>query len=175
MIMGASQKREEEVIRNFAETGIRELFRFLIQINQRYLDQPQVVRLQGDILEFSPDDLNGDFALSVDASSGIGARDAKVQVLTAYLREMLLPAMNIGVAGPQQFVMAGQKLLKLMGIEDADKYLAVPQPQALLQQMLGMGGMQDAGPGAGEAGGAAAPQPVGRQGADSARGAGPVF
>ncbi|MDR0648415.1 MAG: hypothetical protein LBF92_03705 [Synergistaceae bacterium] len=161
MIMGASQKREEEIIRNFAETGIRELFRFLIQINQLYLDQPQVVRLQGDALEFSPDDLGGDFDLSVDASSGVGARDSKVQVLTAYLQQMLGPAIQMGVAGPDQFVMAGQKLLKLMGIEDADKYLMAPQPQTLLQRTLGMGGVQNAGPGAGEAGGAIAPQPVG--------------
>jgi hypothetical protein len=156
MIMGASQKREEEVIRNIAETGIRELFRFMIQINQLYLDQPQIVRLQGDTLEFSPDDLNGDFDLSVDASSGVGARDAKVQALGAYMREMLPYAMRMGIAGPEQFVMAGQKLLKLMGIEDADKYLVLPQPQP----MLG-GGMPNAGLGTGEAGGAAAPQPVG--------------
>jgi hypothetical protein len=162
MIMGASQKREEEVIRNFAETGIRELFRFMIQINQLYLDQPQIVRLQGDILEFSPDDLNGDFDLSVDASSGVGARDAKVQVLTAYMQQMLPYAMQMGVAGPDQFVMAGQKLLRLMGIEDADKYLMMPQPSPIqqIQQMLG-GGIPNAGLGAGEAGGAVAPQPAG--------------
>jgi hypothetical protein len=167
MIMQSSQKREEEIIRNFAETGIRELYRFLIRINQTYLDQPQVVRLQGDALEFSPDDLDGDFDLSVDASSGIGARDAKVQALTAYMREMLPYAMQLGIAGPQQFVMAGQKLLKLMGIEDADKYLMTPQPQQMPVQAPG-GGIVDAGTGAGEAGGAAAPQPAGGQGADGA-------
>jgi hypothetical protein len=146
MIMNASQQRQEEIIRNFAETGIRDLFRFLIQLNQRYLDQPQVVRLQNEILEFSPDDLFGDFDLSVDASAGIGVRDTKVQVLTSYLREMLPYAMQMGVAGPQQFVMAGQKLLKLMGIEDADKYLMMPQPQMLGPGMMpGMigGGMQN--------------------------------
>jgi hypothetical protein len=159
MIMSASQQRQEEITRNFAETGIRELFRFLIQLNQRYLDQPQVVRLQGDILEFSPDDLSGEFDLSVDASSGIGARDAKVQVLTSYMREMLPFAIQLQVAGPQQFVMAGQKLLRLMGIEDADKYLMMP----------GIGGMPF-GPGAGEAGGALPPELGGGQGAGGAGG-----
>jgi hypothetical protein len=159
-IMTASQKREEEIIRNFAETGIRELFRFLVQLNQRYLDQPQIVRLQGDILEFAPDDLNGDFDLSVDAASGIGARDAKVQVLTAYLREMLPAAAQFGIAGPQQFVMAGQKLLKLMGIEDAEKYLMLPAPQPMMT-----GGGMALGPGTGQAGGAVAPELGGGQGA----------
>jgi hypothetical protein len=162
MIMNASQQRQQEIVRNFAETGIRDLFRFLIQLNQRYLDQPQIVRLQGNILEFMPDDLSGDFDLSVDASSGIGARDAKVQVLTAYMREMLPFAMQLGVAGPQQFVMAGQKLLKLMGIEDADKYLMLPQPTMMPGMMPGMAGMTGGG------------MPVGGPGAGTALPAGPV-
>ena len=141
MIMSAAQQRQEEIVRNFAETGIRDLFRFLIQLNQRYLDQGQIVRLQNEVLEFSPDDLSGDFDLSVDASSGVGAIDAKVQVLTSYLREMFPAAVQFGVATPEQFVMAGRKLLQLMGIEDADKYL--------VQQMPMMGGMPIGGLGAG--------------------------
>jgi hypothetical protein len=167
MIMNASQQRQEEIVRNFAETGIRDLFRFLIQLNQRYLDQPQVVRLQGNIMEFVPDDLSGDFDLSVDASSGVGARDAKVQVLTAYMREMLPFAMQLGVAGPQQFVMAGQKLLKLMGIEDADKYLMLPQPQMMPGMMPGMMGGMPVG-----AGGAGAALPAGPVGGPEAGGPG---
>ena len=157
MIMTSSQKRVEEVIRNIAETGIRELFRFLIQLNQRYLDQPQAVRLQGAALEIAPDDLGGDFDLSVDASGGQGALEAKIRVLSAYMREMLPFAMQMGAAGPDQFVMAGQKMLKLMGIEDADKYLLTPNPRP----MPGMGGMAGAGFGTGETGGPAAPEPGG--------------
>ena len=158
MIMSAAQQRQEEIVRNFAETGIRDLFRFLIQLNQRYLDQGQIVRLQNEVLEFSPDDLSGDFDLSVDAYSGVGAIDAKVQVLTSYLREMFPAAMQFGVATPEQFVMAGQKLLQLMGIEDADKYL--------VQQMPMMGGMPIGGLGAG------APLPPELGGGPGAGGAG---
>jgi hypothetical protein len=158
MIMSASMKRLEEIIRNFAETGIRDLFRYLIQMNQRYLDQPQIVRLQGAALEFAPDDLYGDFDLSVDASSGIGARDAKVQVLTAYMQQMLPYAIQMGVAGPQQFVMAGQKLLKLMGIEDADKYLTMPPPPQPMMMLPGGGMPGGIGPGSAEAGAPVPPE-----------------
>jgi hypothetical protein len=201
MIMTASQQRQEEIVRNFAETGIRELFRFLIQLNQRYLDQPQIVRLQGAVLEFAPDDLYGDFDLSVDASSGVGARDAKVQVLTTYMQQMLPYAVQMGVAGPEQFVMAGQKLLKLMGIEDADKYLMQPQAsiQRVLQmlqqlkpsmppegqqlidlfiqaamQMMGGGMPVGIGPGAGQEGAALPPELGGGPGAGGVGGAGEV-
>jgi hypothetical protein len=146
MIMSASQQRQEEITRNAAETSISELFRFLIRLNQLYLDAPQVMRLQNDIIHFSPDDLDGDYDLSVDATSGIGARDTKVQVLTSYLREMWPAAVQIGAATADQFVLAAQKLLKLMGIEDADKYISMPQ----INPMMMMGGMPVGGGQAGE-------------------------
>lgn len=172
MIMTASQQRQEEIVRNFAETGISELFRFLIKLNQMYLDEPQVVRLQNDVLRFAPDDLDGDYDLSVDASSGIGARDSKVQVLTSYLREMWPEAMRVGAASVEQFVMAGQKLLKLMGVEDAEKYLHMPDPvQQLLIQMMAQGGMAYGG---GQTGVPAPQGGGGGQGADNAGGSGGV-
>ena len=149
MIMGASQARREEIVRNFSETGIRDLFRFLIQLNQQYLDQPQVVRLQNNVLEFAQDDIAGDFDLSVDASAGIAAKNAKVEVLTGYLKEMFPFALQLGIVGVQQFIMAGQKLLKLMGIEDADKFLPMPMPQQQQMMMMQQGGMMNGGQPAG--------------------------
>lgn len=158
MIMGAAQQRQEEIVRNFAETGIRDLFRFLVQLNQMYMDQEQLVRLQNETLELSPVDMDGDYDLSIDASAGVAAKEGKVQALTGYMQQILPAAMQMGVATPAQFVMAGQKLLKLMGIEDAEKYLLMPDPQQqeqmqqqmLLQQMMGGGAVgagfgQDAG------------------------------
>lgn len=126
MIMSASQQRQEEIIRNFAETGISELYRFLIQLNQRYMDQEQLIRLQNEAMQVTPDDLSGEFDLSVDAGTGLGAIDSKVQVLTSYLRELYPFAMQIGCAGQQQFVYAARKLMQLMGIEDAEKYIVDP-------------------------------------------------
>lgn len=175
MIMNASQQRQEEIVRNFAETGIRDLYRFLIQLNQRYLDQRQVVRLQNEVLEITPDDINGDFDLSVDGSSGVGAIDAKVQVLTSYLREMFPAALQIGAAGPQQFIDAGRKLLQLMGIEDADKYLLDPMQvtvqnlRTMMQQQQLMGGL-----GLGQQGGVAPGAPAAAGPAGGPGGGGPV-
>ena len=174
MIMGASQQRQEEIVRNFAETGIRDLFRFLVQLNQRYLDQEQVVRLQNEALEITPDDMSGDFDLAIDASAGIAARESKIQALTGYMQQMLPYAMQIGVATPEQFVMAGQKLLKLMGIEDAEKYLVMPDPQQQMMQMMQqqmMGGGAIGGVGGGIPEAAVQPEYGGGQSANSAGGA----
>jgi hypothetical protein len=136
MIMSASQRRQEEISRNFAETGIAELFRFLIKLNQQYIDQPQIIRLQNNMINFDPMDLDGEFDLAVDASSGVGAKQQKVEALVQYLTQMFPVAMQMGVAGPLQFVQAAAKLMKLSGVEDTDKYLMVPPPMLVPLPMI---------------------------------------
>jgi hypothetical protein len=186
MIMSASQQRQEEIARNFAETGIAELYRFLIKLNQHYMDQEQIIRLQNEMIQFSPDDLLGEYDLAIDASSGVASKQQKIEALMQYLREMYPFAMQIGVVGPEQFVIAGTKLLKLGGIEDAEKLLMVPDPmymqmmqqQMMQAQMISQGGMPgvprpDA---AGQVAGSPVPQGTerGQSGGNAGR-AGPVL
>jgi hypothetical protein len=144
MIMTASQRRQEEISRNFAETGIAELFRFLIKLNQQYIDQPQIVRLQNNIINFDPADLDGEFDLAIDASSGVGAKQSKTEALVQYLTQMFPAAMQLGLAGPVEFANAAVKLMKLSGIQDADKFLVIPPP---MQMPMGMMAAPGAVPG----------------------------
>lgn len=139
MIMSASQQRQDEIIMNFAETGISDLIRFEIQLNQRYMDQPTHFRLANEYLEIRPEDIRGEFDLSVNGTTGIADRTAKNQALMGYLREMYPAAEARGLAGPDQFVRAGRRLLKLNGLEDGDEYLVMPTPSDVAAAIGGMG------------------------------------
>lgn len=141
MIMSASQQRQDEIIMNFAETGVADLIRFEIQLNQRYMDQPTHFRLSNNYLEITPDDIQGEFDLSVNGTTGIADRAAKNQALTGYLKEMYPAAEARGLAGPEQFVRAGRRLLKLNGLEDGDEYLIMPAPAPAMDP----GGMGNGG------------------------------
>jgi hypothetical protein len=136
MIMSSSQRRQEEIARNFAETGIAELYRFLIKLNQHYMDQEQIVRLNNEQILFSPDDLQGEYDLAVDASSGIGSKNEKMEALAAYIKEGFPMAMQLGCAGPEQFILAATKLMKLAGIEDAEAFFIHPDPMMAQQFMM---------------------------------------
>jgi len=70
-ILGQSSQRLELIARMFAETGISELFRFMVSLNQKFVDQNTVVRLTNKQLRVSPDDLNGNFDLIVNAGISI--------------------------------------------------------------------------------------------------------
>ena len=41
------------------------MMRFLVQLNQMYIDTAQVVRLNNTFLEVTPDDLQGEFDIDV--------------------------------------------------------------------------------------------------------------
>ena len=50
LLQQASEQRIDYIVRVFAETGFGEMLRFLVELNQKYIDQPQVIRLKNQML-----------------------------------------------------------------------------------------------------------------------------
>lgn len=162
LIMKSSAQRINHIIKIFAETGVSELNRFLIRLNQTYIDQAQVVRLLDRTLTIQPDDLDGNFDIVVNSDVGLGEKEQKVNSLTSYLREVYPFAMQLGIASPADFSRAAIRLLELLGWKDARTFLRTPeeiQQQQMQQQMM----MQQAA----QAPMLAAPQMAGNAGAQA--------
>lgn len=138
LIMKSSAQRINHIIKIFAETGVSELNRFLIRLNQTYIDQAQVVRLLDRTLTIQPDDLDGSFDIVVNSDVGLGEKEQKVNALTNYLREMYPFAMQLGIAGPADFSRAAVRLLELLGWKDAKTFLRTPEEIQQQQQMAQM-------------------------------------
>lgn len=139
LIMKSSAQRINHIVKIFAETGVSELNRFLIRLNQTYIDQAQVVRLLDRALTIQPDDLDGNFDIVVNSDVGLGEKEQKVNSLTSYLREVYPFAMQLGVAGPADFSRAAIRLLELLGWKDARTFLRTPeeiQQRQMQQQMM---------------------------------------
>lgn len=162
LIMKSSAQRINHIVKIFAETGVSELNRFLIRLNQTYIDQAQVVRLLDRTLTIQPDDLDGNFDIVVNSDVGLGEKEQKVNSLTSYLREVYPFAMQLGIASPADFSRAAIRLLELLGWKDARTFLRTPeeiQQQQMQQQMM----MQQAA----QAPMLAAPQMAGNAGAQA--------
>ena len=114
LLQQASAQRIDYIIRVFAETGVGEALRFLVELNQRYIDQPQVVRLQNTMLQVSPDDLKGEFDIDVNAEIGVGKKQQTIQNLQLYLGTLAPAGMEIGAVTPGEWAKAAQKLLREM-------------------------------------------------------------
>lgn len=141
LLQQASEQRIDYIVRAFAETGVGEMYRFMVELNQRYIDQQQVIRLKNTVLEISPDDLSGEFDIDVNTEAGVGKKRQTIQNLQFYLTAIAPTGMQIGAVTPGEWAKAASKLLEESGIRDPQSYVLDPEVakqqfyQALMQQM----------------------------------------
>jgi hypothetical protein len=156
LLTEASEKRMDYIVRVFAETGVGELLRFMILLNQMYVDQVQVVRLNNTFLEVTPEDLRGEYDIDVNTEAGIGKKKQNIQNLQFYLSAIAPLGMQIGAVTPANWAKAAQKLLFESGIRDPQEYVVDPailQQQQALQMMMALAAGQPPGGAAPEEGG----------------------
>ena len=127
LLQQASEQRIDYIVRVFAETGVGEMLRFLVELNQRYIDQPQVIRLKNTMLQVSPDDLKGEFDIDVNTEAGVGKRKQNIQNLQFYLSAIAQAGMQIGAVTPGEWAKAAQKLLQESGIRNPHDYVLDPE------------------------------------------------
>lgn len=139
-ILGQSAQRLELVARMFAETGISELFRFMVSLNQKFVDQETVVRLTNKQLRISPDDLNGNFDLVVNAGISIATKESTIMTLQTMLTALMqTQASGIPIVTPQNIYNLFKKWIESAGFKNYNDYVtdpAVVQQRAIMDMQL---------------------------------------
>ena len=135
-IMGASTQRLELIARMFAETGIYELFRFLIGLNQRFIDQDTVIRLTNKELHISPDDLGGNFDLIVNAGISIASKESTQLMLQSMLTALMqVRSSGIPICTPDNVYNLFKKWIESAGFKNYADYITEP---AMVEQRMVM-------------------------------------
>lgn len=126
-ILGQSAQRLELVARMFAETGLSELFRFMVSLNQKFIDQQTVIRLTNKELKISPEDLDGSFDLIVNAGISIATKESTIMA-TQTLLTALIQA-NAGgymVSTPENIYNLFKKWIESIGFKNYGDYITDP-------------------------------------------------
>lgn len=134
-IMAASAQRIELIARVMAETGIKPLYQKLLMLNQQFIDQTVVIRVFNQPVEISPDDLIGDFDVSVD----VGGATNKDEVRSQQMLMLIQNAGNLtamGVMRPENIYETCKQLLKTWGWKDHDRYFSDPDETNKLRQIM---------------------------------------
>ena len=134
-IMEASVQRIDLQARVMSETGVRPMFQKILMLNQQFMDQTIVIRVFNKPLEISPDDLIGDFDVSVDVGGATSKNETRVQQMMLLIQSSSL-MMSTGVMRPQNLYEIGKKIMEIWEWKDYDKYLSDPDETALIQQAL---------------------------------------
>lgn len=139
-ILGQSSQRLELIARMFAETGIYELFRFMVSLNQKFIDQNTVIRLTNKSLKINPEDLNGNFDLVVNAGISIATKESTIMA-TQTLLTALMQA-NAGgymVSTPENIYNLFKKWIESIGFKNYGDYItdpAVTQQRMMMEMQL---------------------------------------
>lgn len=134
-IMNASSQRIELIARVMAETGFRRLYAKMLKLDQQFIDQNIVIRVYNQPLEISPDDLAGNFDVSVDIGGATNRDQQEVQQMMSLLNYSQL-LLQLGVMRPKNVYEVTKKILTTWGIAEADRYISNPAETEMLRQVI---------------------------------------
>lgn len=139
-ILGQSSQRLELIARMFAETGIYELFRFMVSLDQKFIDQDTVIRLTNKSLKINPEDLNGNFDLIVNAGISIATKESTIMA-TQTLLTALMQANAAGymISTPENVYNLFKKWIENIGFKNYGDYItdpAVTQQRMIVEMQL---------------------------------------
>jgi len=129
LIMSAAQQRLELIARIFAETGIKDFFRFLVGLNQRFITEDVVIRLTNEPITITPDDLQGNFDLEISAGMGVGVKEQNLQNLQN-LMQIYPQFVQAGIVTPKNIYNLAKKYIEALGFKNVDDFLTNPEERA---------------------------------------------
>lgn len=135
-ILGQSSQRLELVARMFAETGLYELFRFMVSLNQKFIDQATIIRLTNKEMKITPEDLDGSFDLIVNAGISIATKESTIMATQTLLTAIMQA--NAGgymVSTPENIYNLFKKWIESIGFKNYGDYITDP---AITQQRMMM-------------------------------------
>lgn len=133
-ILGQSSQRLELVARMFAETGLYELFRFMVSLNQKFIDQATVIRLTNKEMRITPEDLDGSFDLIVNAGISIATKESTIMATQTLLTAIMQA--NAGgymISTPENIYNLFKKWIESIGFKNYGDYITDP---AITQQRM---------------------------------------
>lgn len=121
-------KRQKMVLRTFAETGIKDLFRLVLRLVTEYQDIPAIVRLRDQFVPFDPRGWNPNMDVSIEVGVGTSDETETLMMLQQYGQYMTWAA-NFGVVRPANVYEFGKLLAKNARIKGGEQLLVTDPTQ----------------------------------------------
>lgn len=131
LIANAGMQRLELTARLFAETGVAQAFRRILQLVCQYQQKPRIVKLRGSWVPIDPREWSSEYDLSIAVGLGTGTKQQQIDQLTALfgLDQQIMMAQG-GANGPlltwsNLHAQLG-KLIEAFGLKTPDRYFTDP-------------------------------------------------
>ena len=125
-IMGSAEKRMKQMSRMFAENYIVPILKYVILLDQKYMDQEQTIRLTNENIVIKKDELNIDYDLIINVGLGPGTKEAQIQYLMVMINQIYPLLAQAGLITPKSWYNIVSELLEKMGIRNVANYILEP-------------------------------------------------
>lgn len=148
-MQAASQGKIEMIARVFAETGVRALFRGILQLVTKYQNKEKIIRLRNQFVPMNPREWSSAYDVQINVGLGTAQRDQQIAFLAQIAQKQEQILMQMGVSNPMvslsQYRNTLAKIAELSGFKDATQFFApAEQIDAAIAQQAAAA--QQAGP-----------------------------
>lgn len=133
-IMGAAEKKVKLLTQQISENFLIPLFKFLIRLNQKFMDSKQVVRLMNENFVVTRKDLDVDYDLIVSTGEGAGIKEAQINYLMILINQLYPQLAQLGLVTERSWYQVTKTLLEKMGIRAVGQYILDPAGQEFQQR-----------------------------------------
>ena len=124
-IMNASNQRLELIARIFAETGVKQLFRHMIKMNQMYITEETFIRVTDKMKPIFPEDLEGTIDITVNVGVVAGSKQQQAQAMQLLLG-MYPQLVTAGIADISHVSYAFGRLVEALGYKNVSDFVFPP-------------------------------------------------
>lgn len=126
-IMGAADKRTKLIARSIVENFYVPLVKAIILLDQKYLRDEEMFRINNENVQIRREDLDIDYDLIINVGAGAGTREARIQYLMILINQLIPMLTQAGIADEKTIYNAAKDLLEEMGLRSTMAFLQDPQ------------------------------------------------
>lgn len=135
----ASYGKLELIARIFAETGVKSLFKGILQLLCKYQDTIRTLRINGRFVPFDPREWDTEYNVTINVGLGTGSRQEQLATMQMILgkQEQILQAygMNNPLISLKQYRDTLAKFVHMAGFKDATAFMNEITPEVEQQVM----------------------------------------
>lgn len=138
----AGSAAAELIARNLAETGMTQLFKIMLMLTRQHVEPGEMMRLNGAFTPVDPRSWSASMDMTVNVGLGTGKHEERMMALGQTLQMQMQLMGSGGIAANlvslTQLRNTLADILKLSGVQNADRYYAPmnPQTEQMLQQQM---------------------------------------
>jgi hypothetical protein len=120
--------RVKMIVRTFAETGMKDLFRLIQKMLMNYQDQNMVFQLDGSWVDVDPRVWRNQYSMTVTVGTGTGDMTRRTNQIMQVMA-VQQQGLQVGIATPEQIFHSASELVKTLQLGEPSQFFVDPAKQ----------------------------------------------